>query len=414
MCFRGWLYPALTNSTAPIITSGPCRWKSGPAIAMALASPAKCEEGIEVSLPPELLDGVVGYLDKLDLATCTILSRRWYSSARPKLFRTVFIHDHTQPSHVLPHPDSICKCGSAREYNLTAFDAFLHHSFDTDIARCINELSIKGGNPQVPMRCTVDSIGILLKKLPSLHSLCLTDIILLSAADIVMTSPVVPTRRLNTLSLNNIHVPPGDPPRDMRLVVLPVGSPIDLLRLFASVDVLHVTDIKFGGWIEGPQGFPAHILQFFADQASRIPAGFRFKEISFSHGQHEPSQTVFLYLLNTSASLSELRSLDIHDERPGTLRTLLKNIGPILRSLHIDLEGQPARVTKDVRLHCRLSRFLDAYRCPRTSTGFLSVLHLFSFASPCMRRASIITYWTRNHSFTYPTSSIACLRRFKT
>ena len=187
-----------------------------------MATP-KCE-GVEICLPPELLDGVVGFLDKPSLATCTTLSRRWYSSARPKLFRTVFIHDHTQPSHVLPHPDSICKCGSAREYKLTAFEAFLYHSFDPDIVRCINKLSIRGGHPQVPMRCIVDCIGILLKKLPSLHSLCLTDIILLSAFDIVMTPPVVPTRRLNTLSLNNIHVPPGDPPRNRRLVVLPASA----------------------------------------------------------------------------------------------------------------------------------------------------------------------------------------------
>ena len=373
----------------------------------------KCEERVELYLPPELLDNVVGFLDKLDLSTCTLLSRRWYSSARPRLFRAVFIHDHAQPSDFLPHPDSICKCGSARDYNLTAFNAFLQDNFDADIARCINELSIKGGHPQVPMRCTVDDIRALLARLPSLDSLSLIDIILSPGPDVEPTIVLEP-RPLSTLSLNNIHVPPGPPPRDRRLVVLPVGSPIDLLRLFSSVEVLRVADIKFGGWIEGPQGFPAHILQFFAEQASRIPSGFRITELSVSHGQHQPSQTVLLYLLNSSTSLSALRSLDVRDERPGTLRTLLENIGCSLQSLHIDLEGQPAGITHKVRFHRRSFRRLDAHRRSRTSTAFPTVLLYGIFASPCTRWASITTYWTRNLSFIYPISWIVCLPQFKT
>lgn len=249
----------------------------------------------------------------------------------------------------------------------------------------------KGGHPQVPMRCTVDDIRALLARLPSLHSLSLTDIILAPGLNVEPTIVLEP-RPLSTLSLNNIHVPPGPPPRDRRLVVLPVGSPIDLLRHFLSVEVLRVADIKFGGWIEGPQGFPAHILQFFAEQASRIPAGFRFTKIFVSHGQHQPSQTVLLYLLNSSTSLSSLRSLDVRDERPGTLRTLLKNFWPSLHSLHIDMEGQLASITHQVRFHRRSFRLLDAHRRSRTSTACPTVLLYAIFASPCTRWASITAY----------------------
>ena len=127
-----------------------------------------------------------------------------------------------------------------------------------------------------------------------------------------------------------------------------MGSPVDLLTLFESVTNLRLTDMKFGGWVEGFEGYLPHILQYFTEQASRIPDTFRISKLSASHGLIQQSQTVLLYLINTSSSLADLRFLDI-DERPQTIRTLLKSVGSTLSHLHVDVDPMAAAITNEVR-----------------------------------------------------------------
>lgn len=298
-------------------------------------------------LPQELVDNIVNLLDKPDLSTCSILCRPWYASARPKLFHTVFIHDHKQLNPYFESADKACPCGTAKDFNIQAFSIFLKDGFDTATIRWIKGLSIRGGAPRIPLQLAIDDVIDLLIQLPSLDSLHLIDILLPSGS----TADVPTTRLMKILDLNGIHVPQGPVPEDSSLVVLPTGSPIDLLNLFSSVEELSLTDTKFSRWWEGSEGYPPHILQFFAEQASRIPDSFRISKLSASHGPIQQSQTMLLYLVNTSSSLAGLRSLDI-DERPQTIRTLLKSVGSTLLCLHIDIDPRPmaGAIANEVRI----------------------------------------------------------------
>lgn len=333
-------------------------------------------ERTELHLPPELLNSIVGFLDKSDLSTCTILSRRWYPSARRELFRAVFIHDHAKslyvsgrdppfidtrrPNFPLALMDECCECGSASSYNLEAFNTFLQLTTASNIARCINRISIRGGHPVCPMQFTIDAISTLLAELPSLQAVHLIDVVLSPGLAKTTWKP----RHLKVLDLKNVHVgqPGRRPPRDERQFqsVLPPGSLIDLLNLFSSVEVLRLTDIKFGSWLNCLQDPLPHVLQFFREQASRIPTSFRITEIAATHAWCGSTQTPLLDILNMSSSLVGLRSLDIYDEASESriFRVLLKNVGSVLQNLHLTLDqlSTGSHITEEVWfLHSRLS-----------------------------------------------------------
>jgi len=194
-----------------------------------------------VHLPTELVDHICGYLDKPDLAKCTLLCWHWYMSACAPLYHTIIVLDvRTDKLH-----------------HLETFTQFLKSNFTSSLSRCVKHLTIRGIDVEVAAprckRMPVDTyqLGRLLAAgLPALRVLQLERILLRFQTN-KRRGQEFPGLRVDLERLKLKHV------RYMLQGVLGDAddvstsdarcSIVELLHLFTSVDTLDLIDVQPGG-----------------------------------------------------------------------------------------------------------------------------------------------------------------------
>lgn len=186
-------------------------------------------------MPRELVDLIVSYLDKKDLATCTMLSHHWRVSALPGLFHTLVIRpDH--PLNFEPFQHFLTSASQATSYtkSLTLNHDEYRYRFPP-----ITDLNMF-------------ALDLILSKLPALEALKLSGLRLQCCPSSIRPVGWSSPRSMKKLTLEHVDIPSpswlsthSDQTEIERLATKkPVTcSFVDLLNFFGSVQTLEPENV---------------------------------------------------------------------------------------------------------------------------------------------------------------------------
>ncbi|TCD60846.1 hypothetical protein EIP91_009410 [Steccherinum ochraceum] len=281
-------------------------------------------------LPRELVNLVVGHLkeDKDALASCTLVSQYWRDSARPLLFRTIFIlHDH----HVT-RKAQYERCGGDR-FPVDAFLKFLHDppSISVDVPFLIKVLKVSNHWASMDNAILdVADLDLVLAKLPALEELVLRHISLRSVQHGTVLHGWSHPKALAKLVLYGVsmELPSGATPRDNGAAECAF---VEFFSLFGTVKIMQITNVA--PWFEEDD---ARVWLYWDEEdetkaaVSGIPLALRVQQLRLEFDPYcwtvFTSQADILQLLRYSASLRGLQSLQITEE-PDVVHAVLQDVG---------------------------------------------------------------------------------------
>ena len=295
-----------------------------------------------IALPRELLDIVVGQLQKEDLASCTLVSRYWRLSAVSQLFRriTIWASLDERDGSVNSRPISRAVDENDQILDIAGFYTFLCSEFSTHIQSYIKDMTID--SPPSRVSITTFQIGPLLQKLPALDTLQLR-YVYLRCQTISHTPPGwASPRPLKLLRLYRVRMEPPSwigkniPSKDKQKKM---GNSqccfVDLLRLFSTIDTVQIDGSTFGWRIQlTRRGLYWEHRELALAAASQIPRTFHIQQLissmhdTFTHGADD------LQLLDSGGCLDDLRSLTLMHGQT-ICRRFLESVGSRLDLLHI-------------------------------------------------------------------------------
>ncbi|TCD64252.1 hypothetical protein EIP91_004321 [Steccherinum ochraceum] len=261
-------------------------------------------------LAQELIDCIMSHLEaeKPSLASCTLVSRRWYTSAVPRLFRKITVNAY----------------GNVR--SLSSFQAFLddtssyaplHIKFVVLSCSCyLNPNTAAPGTPEMriirrPHHGAIDAqtIADLLPKLPSLRAFRL------SMAQLSLCDHAVQSSRiwdLDELHLEDIRYQ-ADSRTDQENCSL-----VQLFNLFGSVAKLRLHSVTLEG---NSYGDDAAYARAEKEAGERISKSFKVSELmctterpwNMFSGEGRHQSRPVLSILSHSGAAKDLRSLSLND-----------------------------------------------------------------------------------------------------
>lgn len=277
------------------------------------------------SLPREIWDIVFSDLKHPELATCTLLSRRWLDLARPCLFRSVFIdvrEDQRPSRHVHTTLPDFISFLDAQTANGSALPSY------------IRKLVILGTDSSC--KVNVEDVSAIISRVPNLHTLHIRCVFLSCATN--HCRPLLP----NPMSLRELRLyravsemtlPPSSsqPESEQRLVDATSGCGfLDLITLFSSIDTLaldriHIWDLS--GTI------PKQISEGKYEAARPTHPRVQIREFSMRHTTEFHVMPAFIACLGLAVTVQKLH-MDF--EFSHISKGLLEHLGDEVTSLHLE------------------------------------------------------------------------------
>ncbi|TCD62057.1 hypothetical protein EIP91_007516 [Steccherinum ochraceum] len=283
-------------------------------------------------LPRELVDLITDELDTKSLAACTLMCRFWNTCARPRLFRTVIVHDHGGP-----HYDSESPCCGRSTYTFDALRRFLWYTkpledppqFVTFIKRLV-VVGLEAADVDDVTISMVD-LDLILAKLPGLIELRLQNISLQPCLPGIRLFGWSHRRPLTSLDIDGSMMEPpswalvGSQAHETSLEE-PECALADLLALFTSIGTLRIINFHFRSLHDpAPYGIYWDDRSRVRPVLARIPRDLRVQRLAAEVTDILTQASVLLLLLE-SGCFHGLQYLRIHDEPP-VVRTILQAIG---------------------------------------------------------------------------------------
>ncbi|TCD60843.1 hypothetical protein EIP91_009407 [Steccherinum ochraceum] len=297
-------------------------------------------------IPPEIVDQIIGDLDKKSLSACTLVSRHWHNPAHYRLFRSIVVVDA---------PSSTDKA-----HGLAAFDSLVQSSQGyADVAQNIHELSImgiavQGEFPEDEEYCTTDTahLGRILARLPALESLHLIGIRLKASIPSLQPSPKPLMKvHLDIIAFEatgwELNGAVAGPPSSAFTQLMSLFGHVQTLQmgpstLWLSIPSSHLESrTQLSPMLQGhsPYGYYWSHPPSANEVAASLPKELLIDNILFrTNRQMELSMADFMLILAHGPHICRaLQSVDIQDEVE-VIHGLLLHLGPHLFHLRFHLD----------------------------------------------------------------------------
>ena len=309
----------------------------------------------DAALPRELLDLVHGYIPRKSLPACTLISKRWFYSARTCLFRRVTVRKRRYRS--TPVDGQPVEPG---EHTLGALERLLDltSGTDRDVGILVKVLEFTGSGPYYPY-VEISDLDRVLAKLPSLHTLWLARVVLAPCpAEALLLCSQKP-KDLAILHLESVNIshpkPSLVPSYDYPNHEISGRYLVQLASMCGQVETLYIQDVGFGHISQGYSNLRKNGWR--ADPSLDyqigvcIPRTFQVKKL-LSYPYVQLSHADVLELLRSFRYWDSLEHLDVDETSEAVHQRLLRSVGSNICSIRLPLIAHlfdTRRTHKEVR-----------------------------------------------------------------